>query len=166
MKYFINTISALSFMALLIFASCGGDGGGDGPQSPGGAQADLLNGSWQIASVTFDNTPRNDTWGTDFTVSFSGASAGTDDIWGGNFNATGYSSDEPDAQTVWPSNGTWDFAGAGSSEVNTFTRNDGVTVSIVQVTESSLIVRFTIPDPSGRTDGVFDSEWNMEFTAN
>ena len=167
MKYLINTISALSFLALLIFAACGGDSGGDDPLSPGESQADLLNGGWSVASVSFDGTSRVDTWGTDFTLTFSGASEGTDQAWGGNFSTTGHdTSNEPDALTVWPGSGTWDFPGATSSDISSFTRNDGITVSIVQVSASNLVVTFTIDDPSGRTDAIFDAEWRFEFTKN
>jgi len=166
MKYFVNAVSALSFLALLIFVACGGDGGGDDPKTPGESQAELLNGGWSIASVSFDGTSRIDTWGTNFSLTFSGASEGTDQVWGGNFSTTGHdTSNEPDALTVWPSSGTWDFSGATSSDVSSFTRNeDGVTVTIVQVSASSLVVTFTIDDPSGRADAIFDAEWRFELT--
>ena len=167
MKYLLNTVSALSFLALIIFASCGGDDPVD-EQTPGEIQALLLeqNGQpWSIAAISFDGISRIETWGRDFQVTFTGSSEDADGVWGGNFRAEGFSSDEPDAQSVWPSSGTWDFTGSTSADVNSFVRNDGVTVTVVQVTSSTLILTFTVPDPAGRADAVFDAEWRMEFTS-
>ncbi len=161
MKYVLNTISALSFLALVIFASCGGDDPVD-EKSDGQLQAERMDGTWTIANVQFDTQERNDTWGTSFTITFDDATEGAEGVWGGDFTTSGHSTDEPDALEVWPATGTWDFLGTSLAETQTFVRNDGVEVDVA-VTASTIVLTFTVDDPSGRSEAIYDLPWVFEL---
>ena len=82
----------------------------------------LESGQWKVQSVKIDNM--------DETSSFTGLAL---QFNGSAFQAT-------NGNIVWPASGTWTFT---SDAANGFTRNDGVTVSIDQVTESNLGLTFT-----------------------
>ena len=167
MKKYSKLLATLCFAALVVLASCGG-GGDDTPDtSVGEAQANLLEGTWTVTEVSFDGISRIDTWGTNFTLTISGVAEGTDGIWGGNYATDGKNvSQEPDANTVWPGSGSWAFLSASS--VQAVNRGpDDIVVSISSATINSLILTFTIADPtatSARSAGVFDAQWRFEFS--
>ncbi len=170
MKKFKIFLFSASLVALTVLTGCPGDEPDPEP-SAGEEQYGLLEGTWTISAVTFDGTSRIDTWGTNFTLTFSGGSEDATSLsWGGNYSTSGAdTSGEPDALTVWPGSGSWDFE--GENGVQLFTRSDNVDVTITSVSglgdgtsARTLVLTFTIPDPGARTEQVFDSPWVFTFT--
>ncbi len=167
MKNFKNLLFAGSLLSLVIFASCDGSGDGtdDSTPSVGEVQAGLLEGTWVADftsndnAVTFDGQSRAEDW-TGFSLTFSGAAEGADEIWGGNYNASGQPSG--DGQLIWPGSGTWDFPNATS--VQQIIRSDGEEVTISSVTDTQLVLSLTVDDPNARVNGFFDLEWRFTLT--
>ena len=156
-----------SLVGLTVLTGCPGTEPVPEP-SFGENQAAALAGAWTATEVTFSGTSRIDTWGTNFTLTFSGAAEGSDMIWGGNYSTSGHSADEPDATTVWPSNGSWEFLGENS--VGGFYRNGNRGMNdtfVVSVTATTLDIQFTLTDPSGgRSEQIFGDTWSFSFTKN
>ncbi|MDW3193200.1 MAG: hypothetical protein R8G66_12580 [Cytophagales bacterium] len=168
MKKFQILLLSTCLVALTVLTGCPGDEPDPVP-SAGEEQYALLDGQWTISTVTFDGTSRLDTWGNSFTISFSGgAEDATTLIWGGRYSTSGHNTaDEPNALDVWPASGNWVFSGENS--VQEFSRDGSQAVAIsnlsgLEATPRTLRLTFTIPDPSGRTEGVFDAPWVFEFT--
>ncbi len=172
MKKFQILLLSASLVALTVLTGCPGDEPDPEPTA-GEVQFGLIEGTWTLAGdgadVTFDGTSRIDTWGTNFTITFSGgAEDATTLVWGGNFGTSGHNTtDEPDALTVWPANGDWDFDGENS--IQRFTRNDGIEVTISRVSAldaatRTLVLTFTIPESGNRVEGFEGAPW--EFTLN
>lgn len=168
MKKFQILLLSASLVALTVLTGCPGDDPDPEPTA-GEEQYGLLEGTWNISAVTFDGTSRIDTWGTNFTITFSGGSEDATSLtWSGNYSTSGHdTTGEPDALTVWPASGSWDFDGENS--VQAFTRNDNVAVTITSVsgldaTERRLVMTFTVADPGARTEQIFDAPWVFTFT--
>lgn len=150
MKRVTDLLTALVFISLVVFISCNkGDDGPDGP-TPEEEQATKLRGTWTLATggAQVGSTPRPEWEG--LTANLQG------DASGGTIAVSGVPSD-PGAEDVWPTNSSWTF-GSSISEV---VRDDGVTLSVLSVTENSLRVTFTIAG-SGRIEG-FDGNWSFNF---
>lgn len=169
MKKFQIYLLGACLVTLTVLTGCPGT---DEPEPPsaGEEQYGLLQGTWTISAVTFDGTSRIDTWGTNFSVTFSGGSEdATSLIWSGNYSTSGHdTANEPDALTVWPASGSWTFNGENS--VQAFDRNDNVEVSITSVSgldvtgTRTLVMTFTIPEPSNRTEQIYDAPWVFTLT--
>lgn len=153
MKKFLNLLTAISILSLVVFISCGGDdgdgdGGTDPVLSPEAEQAALLvagGASWTLnagsGSVTVDGVNSED-W-ANFSLTFTG------DENGGSFSTSNSAS-----PLVWPASGTWDF----NNSTTSILRNDGVVMTI-NVTETQLTLSFTIEEEgSGRIQG-FGGSW-------
>jgi hypothetical protein len=168
MKKFQVLLLSASLVALTVLTGCPGD---ETPPEPsaGEEQYGLIEGTWTISSVDFDGTSRIDTWGTNFTLTFSGGSEDATSLtWGGNYSTSGHNTaDEPDALTVWPATGTWDFAGENS--VQEISRDGSQSVAITSVssldaTSRTLVLTFTISSGGNRTEGFEDAPWVFTFT--
>ena len=149
----INTLKSLliafAFFTLLIFTNCGGSG--DDPAAEpeltaAERNAELLERSWKLSSVTNGGTPR-DEW-TGFTLAFSMDS----DLEGGSYTASGIPSDEG-ADLVWSTSGTF----TTNSDLSVLTRNDGVVMTMV-ASATALNISFNINDSGGRIAG-FTGDW-------
>ena len=116
----VSTVGRVSLFALAIAAlgfmsSCGGGGGG--PEKPDVA-AMLKSGQWKVQTVTVGGANQISLF-TGLTVTFSASS----------FSAS-------NGGPVWPSSGTWTLNTAGTI----ITRGDGLTVTIDNISETSLKV--------------------------
>ena len=168
MKKFQILLLSASLVALTVLTGCPGNNPEPEP-SAGEKQYELIEGTWTINEVTFDGTSRIDTWGTNFTLTFSGGSEDdTSLIWGGNFSTSGHNStDEPNALDVWPTSGNWDFTGENS--VQEFSRDGSINVAITSVSNldaasRSLVLTFTIPPAEGRIEGFEGAPWVFTLT--
>ena len=170
MKKFQILLLSASLVALTVLTGCPGDEEPE-PPSAGEEQFGLIEGTWTISEVSFDGTSRIDTWGNSFTLTFSGGSEdATTLIWGGNYSSAGHNTtDEPDALTVWPASGNWVFD--GENDVQSFTRSDGIPVSITSVSglgdgtaTRTLVLTFTIPESGTRIEGFEGAPWEFRFT--
>ncbi|VAW28998.1 hypothetical protein MNBD_BACTEROID06-876 [hydrothermal vent metagenome] len=118
--------------------------------SPEEAQTALLVGTWAVSSVTFDNTARD--W-AGFSLAF------TD----GAYTSTGSPSGE---EGVWKTSGTWQFVGKGTDNVNVnkFTRDDDVDVSISVIDANNLTLTFNYDEAvNGKISGITGS-WVFKMT--
>lgn len=170
MKKFQILLLSASLVALTVLTGCPGDEPEPEP-SAGEEQYALLEGTWTIDAITFDGTSRIDTWGTNFTLTFSGGSEdATTLVWGGRYSTSGHNTaDEPDALTVWPASGDWVFGGENS--VQEISRDGSQPVTITSVsglgdgtTTRTLVLTFTIPESGNRVEGFEGAPWVCTFT--
>ena len=169
MKKLQVLLLSASLVALTVLTGCPSEDETPEPTA-GELQAARLAGTWTVTEATFGGTSRIDTWGTGMTLTFSGASANADMIWNGSYTTSGKSADEPDADIVWPSAGTWVFT--GETSVQSFTRNDSpntvevtvASVSDVDATSRELVLRFVLTDPNGRTEAIYGETWEFRFS--
>jgi hypothetical protein len=111
-------VLSLTMIGMTLFASCGGD---DDPSEEVRVHQLLTSGSWKLESVTVDGVNKN--------------------LYGGlslTFTSTGFTSSG--GEPVWPSGGIWTFV-VGSAK--SIARDDGVVVTIDEVTEATLILSLT-----------------------
>ncbi|GEM_PF-1519247 len=130
MKAFKFAFLIMASASLIFFANCGGNGGGDDEPTEREQRIALITDhQWSLSSIVLPdvNATEEAEW-DNFTVSFSSS----------NMTTNGYPAG---AQAVWPS-GTWSL----SDNLNTITRQDGVVMNIVTLTESAFTVSFTLPD--------------------
>ena len=86
MKYLKYIATVFVVGTLVLFASCGDDGGGDGPDPEVKFAHDIIQGgTWSLASVNRD--------GTDVSSDFSGFTI--------SFTSTGYTTSNGDTFGVW-----------------------------------------------------------------
>ena len=166
MNYFLRILTSISIFALIIFISCKKDDDTPPPVPSAGETASAqLSGTWEIESVDFGGETRTATWGDAFTITFSSAAEGSNAIWGGNY-ATGDIGDDElvddNGRKVWPASGTWEYASA--ELVNSFTRSDGVTVTISSISDSALTLTLVLTESSGRSVDIYDEQWTFTFT--
>lgn len=158
MKRLSNLLAALVFASLVIFMSCGGGGSDPAPTPEEIAADNLVDKTWTVnsSSITYDNGVPDGDW-TNFSLSFSGSSTG------GTYSTTGV----PDGfSEIWPSSGSWTFNTNSSGSVTGIQRDgaSGVAIS-TSISGTSLSATFTIPDPNGRTAGLYDAPWSFSFSA-
>jgi hypothetical protein len=110
--------SCLLVLVVTVMVSCGGDSN----EAALDVKALLTSGTWKMNGVTVDGVNRNDLF-TNFTLSFT---------------ATAYTATH--GEPVWPSSGTWAFA---SADQKTFTRNDGMEVTLNDISENELTLELT-----------------------
>jgi len=150
MKRVTDLLTALVFVSLTIFISCNKGGGDDPGPSAEEEQVAKLVGTWALATdgAVLGSTTRTEWNG------LTGVLSGNTE--GGSIAMSGVPSDTG-ASDVWPSTITWTFG----SSISEIVRNDGVTMNVQSVTDTQLIVTFTISD-SGRIEG-FDGSWTFTF---
>lgn len=156
MKKIAQLFTALVFLSLSIFISCGGDGTDPEPD-PREIQGALMNISALAPStVTVDNGAREEWSDAGFTLTAS-YNADTNQ---GTFSASGIP-DTDGATDVWPASSTWTFGGTDEEpDVSTIIRSDGIEMT-VSVSETVLTLNFEIEPAGGRT---FDGQWQFGFT--
>lgn len=127
----LRVCSMLSFSCLLLFFSnCGGN-----DPSPQELRLSELSATWEVQRVTND--------GTNVTNQFTGFSltARVDKTYsttnGGN---------------PWPAAGTFDFL--NDTDVDRLLRSDGTTITIVEVTETSLTLTLQVNRVGGTAAGI------------
>ena len=149
MKYFRSLIFFTFSLGALMLISCGDDDDAsvaDDPveQTEEEKQLESLSASaWTMSSITLD--------GADVTTNFSGLvlTIKSDKTYSTN------GSYDP----VWPSSGSFTFG----SDINTLTRDDGVSMTI-SVSETSLTITFTYADSGGRIDAL-PGDYVFSFTS-
>ncbi len=141
----------ITFLCLFTFAlltNCKDDGPGEPPKTEAELRAEIMaggTGKWTPTSgnpVTVNDLAVPELF-TDFTITFT--STGT----GGSYTTTG-------TTPVWPRSGTWTFA---DEEGLTFTRDDGMEITIVEITETGLKLSLewtetTYEDPTARAQSL------------
>lgn len=132
LKKYILLLSIIVF-----FTNCGGDGATDPAPVVDPLQATIegLAKTWASAQVTLDGATVSDDWSG---VSFSFTQ-------NKSFSVTGLSTENG---LIWPSSGTYSFPDA--NKPLKILRNDGIEITLKNLTETSVDVSFTI---DGRTGG-------------
>ncbi len=151
MKRVTDLLTALVFISLVVFISCNKGGGGDDGPTPQEEQVAKLVGTWVLATdgAKLGTTVRPEWEG--LTVVISG------NVDGGTIAVDGIPQDTG-ASDVWPSSTTWTFGGS----ISELDRVDGISMNIQSVTDTQLIVTFTV-STSDRVTG-FDGSWTFTFT--
>ncbi len=136
-------ITCLIFVAaawlLALMPGCGGS-----ESNPQEEQLKALTATWTLNSVTND--------GTDVSSQYSGFSLNANaektysTINGGN---------------AWPANGTFDFA--DDSTTDRLLRDDGVVISILSLTDTSLELNFSVSTVRGEANGSAGITGNFTF---
>jgi len=152
----LKITSLAFFLGLIILSSC------KDPVEPEPTaeekQTDLLVQTWKVGTtandVTLDNQDEIDNW-TGFSVVFSK----------GSYTASNVSEGR---ETVWPSQGSWEFKGTGTDavDVNTIIRDKGSnneTSIKITVSETTLKMTFDYTEPGGKTSGT-EGAWAFNMT--
>lgn len=151
MKRLSNLLAALVFASLVIFMSCGGGGGDDGPSDLEIAVDNLTisGGFSNPTTVRYNDGNPDASWDT-FGIAFTGS------VDGGTYTVSNVPTDFGD---VW-ADGTWTI----NSDANVITRvQDGVTTNIIAtIGEGSLTLEFDVDDPTARPNGIAGS-WIFIF---
>ena len=145
LRSFIFFIFSIAAMTLI---SCGDDDDSvaDDPteQTEEEKQLESLSASvWTMASITLE--------GADVTTNFSGLVL--------TINSDKTYSTNGSYDPVWPSSGSFTFG----SDINTLTRDDGVSMTI-SVSETSLTITLTYADSGGRIDAL-PGDYVFSFTS-
>ncbi|MBV6639945.1 MAG: hypothetical protein KI791_04480 [Cyclobacteriaceae bacterium] len=150
MKRVTDLLTALVFISLTVFISCNKGGGGDDGPTPQEEQVAKLVGTWVLATdgAKLGTTVRPEWEG--LTVVISGNADG------GTIAVEGIPQDTG-ASDVWPTSTTWTFGGS----ISDLDRVDGISMNIQSVTDTQLIVSFTVSS-SGRVEG-FEGSWTFTF---
>ena len=149
MKYFRSLIFFTFSLGALMLISCGDDDDAsvaDDPteQTEEEKQLKSLSASvWTMSSITLD--------GADVTTNFSGLVL--------TINSDKTYSTNGSYDPVWPSSGSFTFG----SDINTLTRDDGVSMTI-SVSETSLTITLTYADSGGRIDAL-PGDYVFSFTS-
>lgn len=151
MKKFLNYITAALFLSLLVFASCGGGDGDDGPdEDPLDIAAAVFSGKQATITANGVKPPAGATGTLDWsalTVTLTGTASG------GTYTTTG-SADN----TVWPASGNWTF----NNDSPTQLLRDGDVVVNITASSTSLVLQFNIDTQSARTS-VIEGDWEFTF---
>ena len=150
MKRVTDLLTALVFISLTVFISCNKGGGGDDGPTPQEEQVAKLVGTWVLATdgAKLGTTVRPEWEG--LTVVISGNADG------GTIAVEGIPQDTG-ASDVWPTNTSWTFGGS----ISELDRVDGISMDIQSVTDTQLIVTFTVSS-SNRVEG-FEGSWTFTF---
>lgn len=107
-------------MGLISLSSCGNNEPSISKEDQ--VKAKLIASSWSMNSVTVDGTDRSSVY-ANLKVTFT--SSGFTTLNGG---------------VIWPASGTWSFTSADATSI---TRNDGLVVTLQEVTDTSLKLALT-----------------------
>lgn len=122
MKQYLPTLCLLFIVSMACFVQGCGSSSDPAPSEAQRVTSLLKTGTWKIQSVTVDGANQNSLYAS-LTL---------------NFTDTNFTS--ANGEPVWPASGSWSFT---SDEATSFKRNDGVLVSILDVTGTSLILQLT-----------------------
>ena len=151
MKRLSNLLAALVFASLVIFMSCGGGGGNDGPSDLEITVTNLTvsGGFSNPATVQTDGGQADGDWSS-FGIAFTGT------VEGGSYTVSGVPTGFSD---VW-ANGTWTINDSG--KVITKTQGGEDTAIQATIAEGALTLEFDVADPAGRTSGI-GGTWTFVF---
>lgn len=151
MKRLSNLLAALVFASLVIFMSCGGGGGNDGPSDLEIAVDNLtVSGGFSNPSTVQTGGEQADGDWSSFGITFTGS------VDGGSYTVSGV----PDGfSDVW-ANGTWTI----NDKATVITRaQGGVSTDIIaKIAENSLSLEFEVNTQGARTSGI-DGDWIFVF---
>ena len=139
----MKRIFSVGMLAMLFLV--GACGGSDEPSltEKQKIEALLTSASWKVQAVKID--------GVNETSSFPGLTL--------KFSSTSFT--VTNGAVVWPSSGTWSFTDETAKKIN---RSDGVELTLVTVSETALVIRFSW-DQSTLGEGRLASvEGEYEFT--
>jgi hypothetical protein len=124
MKQIARTLSTgiLLIVLGLVLQHCGGSDPAPPATEAQRVTALMKTGAWKIQAATVD--------GASQTALFTGLTL--------TFSDTGFTS--TNGEPVWPASGTWAFVNEGATS---FTRNDGVVVTIQEISGSAMILSLT-----------------------
>jgi len=132
---------------------CGDDGGGGLTEEE--KRLEDLTGTWSVAnngSTSLDTDDRTADW-ANFSLTVNGTKT---------YSTTG-SNDE----NVWPSTGSFDFAGTDGAGLDVINRSDGVTITIDVISPTNLDLSFTYvlakPNKEGRVQSI-EGDWEFKLT--
>ncbi len=154
----ISSLLTLSLIlsVTMIFTACKDDDGDGGPD-PIQERLDLLSKSWNFSTVSLDTDDR--------TADFAGASLTV--TASKSYSTTSVQTIYAD---VWPASGTFDFGTGtdGSPDPDTIIRSDGVTITIDNINDTGMTLRFNFVTASANSgSSVFniEGEYICTFTA-
>ena len=108
---------------------------------------------WALTSATLDGDDRLTDW-ENFELTIT--------------TSKGYSTTTSFDDNVWPSAGTWDYQGTTGSGLDVMVRSDGISMNIVNVSESNLTLSFDYllskPQKSGRVESI-EGNWIFKMVA-
>ena len=140
----IKNITILAVIAVIAtLSACGGDDTPTPVTDPTTEVIKALGKSWTATSVSLDDADVTGDW-AGFALTF--------------LQSQGYSATNLSAESilVWPVSGSYTFPNANNA--NQILRNDGVQMTLSNVTETSATLSFRITGRTGRTDGLI-GEW-------
>ncbi|MGL1888748.1 MAG: hypothetical protein OCD76_19710 [Reichenbachiella sp.] len=151
MKIFLNYLTAVLFLSLVVFASCGGDDNGGDPEDTKLADfvGILVSGTATVTTVTPGDGQTALEW-EGMTVSFTGT------VDGGTYTTVGSAN-----ETVFPASGNWTIAEGGSTGFIITRTEDGVAMD-ASATAEALQLSFDISTAATRTK-VIDGGWVFAF---
>jgi len=138
-----NIVVALTLIGIVGLTACGG---GDTPApvvDPTQEIIDALSKTWSVSSVTLDNADVTTDW-NGFALTFDSSKG---------YTATALNNE---SILVWPASGSYSFPNANNT--NQILRNDGVEITLSNVTETSATLSFQITGRNGRTEGLI-GQW-------
>ena len=156
-----NRVLSLVILAAvsLVYGGCKDDD--DKKDSEEKQQLAKLSGSWTLQTATADDTDRTGDF-TNLVLTLGGTY-----VEGGtyNYSFTGTRNDP----SPWPASGTWKF---GTNKATEMIRDPGSSSEILmnyQVTETDLVISFTVPDGSSWAGGSsrvrsVTGDWTFTFT--
>lgn len=147
MKTLEYVVSITSIFIIAVLTACGG---GDTPVPVTEATEEVieaLSKKWTTKSVTLDNVDVTADWSV-FTLTFSQTQ---------NYTASVLSSE---SILVWPAGGSYTFPNTNNAKQ--ILRDDGVQITISNITETAATLTFSITGRNGRTDGLI-GEWVFEM---
>ena len=141
-------------MSLLVYTGCGSSSAD--PETAAEIQLKKLQGTWGATANSVKRDTNPEVTYDNFTVTFAG-SLNADKS---NVEATStYNTN--DVTNAFPS-GTWSFDGAS---VNTIVRGTGIKMTITTLTDTNLLLTFTLDQTGGsnRTAGL-EGSWTFDLT--
>ena len=114
-----TSLSAMILASILFIVACDSS---TGPTAKEEATTLLTSSAWKMQSVSVD--------GTDQSTVYAGLAI--------TFTATGFSTTK--GGPVWPATGSWTFK---DDTAKSIVRNDGIEVSLIEVTTSKLVLKLT-----------------------
>ena len=135
-KRILNSLTTAFILALTLFISCGPGGGDDDTPTIGPNEMALneLSDTWTLSGMPRVDGAEIEGW-DNFQLTLGGT-VDDNDVVSGTFSAP--LTNRPEGtEDVWPVSGTWTFDG----NTTNILRNDGVSVRITNITDTSLQIR-------------------------
>jgi len=142
-----NILLGIALMGIVALTSCGKKDTPAPQVDPTQAIIDGLSKTWNVNTVTLDNAAVTGDW-TGFELQFSGSQG---------YTATNLS---VESVLVWPVSGSYTFPNANNP--NVVERNDGVQITISNLSTTTATLTFNIAGRNGRTEGLI-GKWVFEM---